>query len=106
MTPEDLISYAKSVVDGGPVKKAEVVAFMKALLEQTDAAPEEPAADPDLQAGGPAMSLEEVAQTYLPVLGFEVEKTETGIHMPRESNRSYTKVEATALLKMIADALR
>lgn len=99
MTPEDMQAYAKAVAEGGPVKKADVIAFMKAYIAQSTEQ------DPDLQAGGPALT---PAQTVslLPTLPFEVERTGSGIHLPREANRAYTKLEAAALVAAIADATR
>lgn len=108
MTSEEMLTYAKSVAEGGAVKKADVVAFMKALVAQTEdaeahnaeVAATEP--DPDLQAGGPTIDVED----FLPKLPFEIDTTMNGgIHMPRESNRSYTKLEATALIYKIAQAI-
>lgn len=134
MTSEEMLAYAKSVAEGGQVKKADVVAFMKALVEQTEEAQaaaededdyrcsecrgtcehesncvsgqrkiaENLAVDPDLQAGGPTVQVE----VFLPNLPFEIETTMNGgIHMPRESNRSYTRLEATALIYKIAQAI-
>lgn len=92
MTKEEMIKYAQGLLDGGPVKKAEVLAFMRDYL------------DPDLQAGGPAMTAKEV-DAYLAVLPFEIEKTERGIHIPRDVNRFYDKSEAVALVRMIVKAL-
>ncbi len=86
MTPAELKAFAQSVVDGGPVKKSEVVAFMKAYLEPQDPTKKE-------------------AEAALIPLYFEIQKTGSGIHVPREANRSYTKAEATSLLAMIAKAL-
>lgn len=103
MTSDEMLAYARAVVDGGAVKKSDVVAFMKALLAQADA---EPAPEPDLQAGGPGMSLDEITQRYLPTLPFAVETTDVGIHIPRDANRFYTRLEALALVKLISDALR
>lgn len=100
MTSDEMLAYAKSIVDGGPVKKAEVQAFMKALLEQ--AAPAEP--EPDLQAGSLGMTREQVLEA-LPVLPFEIERTDTGMHLPREANRYYTRREAAALVAAIGKAL-
>jgi hypothetical protein len=62
-------------------------------------------ADPDIQAGVPAMTREEVGN-LLPTLPFEIERTETGIHVPREANRAYTKAEGAALALLIAKALK
>jgi len=110
MTGEEMLAYAKSVAEGGQVKKADVVAFMKALVAQTEDAEEEVVTttevDPDIQAGGPSMAIPEVAD-LLPKLPFEIDTTMNGgIHMPRESNRSYTRPEAMALIYKIAAAIK
>jgi hypothetical protein len=92
MTRDEMMKYAQSLIDGAPVKKAEVLAFMRAF------------ADPDLQAGGPAEPPLDL--TNLPPLYFDIEKTDSGIHVPRDANRAYTKREGLSLLAKLAQALK
>lgn len=94
MNGKDMVALARRIAEGGTFKKSEVVAFMTAFLGM----------DPDLQAGGPGMTKEETFK-LLPVLPFEIEKTGSGIHVPREANRAYTKAEGAALVAAIAKAL-
>lgn len=88
---KEMRAFARLVADGGTFKKSEIVLFMKAFL------------DPDLhlQSGEPPLD-----EKALPALSFEIEKTDTGIHVPREVNRSYSTREGAALVAAIVRALR
>lgn len=89
MNLKEMRAFAQTIVDGGPAKKAEVATFMKAFLD----------ANPD------PMKVE-VDGMVLPKLYFEIEKTDTGIHVPREANQSYSKREGYALVAMLVEALK
>lgn len=86
-------AFAQGLLDGGKYTRADIMKFMKAYV------------DVDIQAGGPGLTQAEVTERYLPFLAFEIEKTDSGIHVPREVNRSYTKLEGAALLVKLAKAL-
>lgn len=87
MTRDEMDAYARQIVDGGGVKKNDVVAFMRAYLESIP-----------VETG--------LVQGSLPDLYFEIEKTETGIHIPRDVNRSFSRREAFSLVNKILSVLK
>jgi hypothetical protein len=104
MPYDQMKELAERIASGGTFKKSEVVAFMKEFLGLE--APEAPAQDllpavPDLPIEAPKLP----AAARLPTLWFDIEKTDSGIHVPREANRSYTKAEGAALIAKLAKAL-
>lgn len=92
MTADEMFAYARDVVAGKAVKRAEVVAFMQTLLTQA-----EPGPMPE-----PAPAAAEVPQasvtTYTaPTIPDGVKVTSTGrLHIEPTVARTYTKAEALA----------
>jgi hypothetical protein len=108
MPYDQMKELAERIASGGTFKKSEVVAFMKEFLGLE--APEAPAQDllpavPDLPIELPIEAPKLPAAARLPTLWFDIEKTDSGIHVPREANRSYTKAEGAALIAKLAKAL-
>lgn len=89
MTLDEALSWAKSIMTGGPVKKAEVLSAVAVLMEHV----RQPKTDVEIDG------------MALPELAFEIDKTGSGIHLPREVNASFTKREALALVAKIMKAL-
>ena len=104
MTPDEMRAYATAVVEGGSVKKADVVAFMKAFLANTAPDPLESLNEKAVPSIAELTAVE-LDGRPLPQLYFEIEKTGSGIHVPREANRAYTRQEGYALLAMLTQAL-
>ena len=108
MTTDEMKSYAEALVAGGPAKKAEVMAFMKAYLA---AAAETPPQDRFREFAAsvpplPTSLMATEAAESLPQLPFEIARTDTGIHVPVAVNRFYTWREGMALVVKLAQALK
>jgi hypothetical protein len=101
MTTDEMMAFAQSVLDGGKYTRADILKFFRAFVTP----------EVDWPTAMQSKLIAECVdgmpeQESPPPLGFEIEKTDTGIHVPREANRSYSRREAAALIASINKALK